>query len=91
MKTMLIFTGDEVRELIPYGLICETRYGCRWGTGKVRRAWLSTFTEKERAACSKLFSTSYSWFLTKGVPNEVHMMPETYKLWQKLGTFCASV
>ena len=90
-RIMLVLTADEVREQIPYALICETMCGVRWDTGRRRRAWVATFTEEERKACSRLRNQAHRWHLTTGVPDEVTMSTSTYKLWGKLGEFCASI
>ena len=84
-------TRDDVRGQIPFGLICETRESAIWSTGRRRRCWNIWFSEKEKAACTRLFRQARSWYLTTGVPDEVMMSVKTYGLWQKLGAFCASI
>ena len=88
---MLEFTHDEVNKGIPYAMICETRFGRSWDTGKRKRLWLNSFSESEREKCSKLFSQARTWHLVSGVPDTVQMSVKTYELWQKLGAFCASL
>ena len=36
--------------------------------GRVRRAWLKEFNEKERAVAGKLYKLFYQWHLVKGAP-----------------------
>lgn len=91
MKMYLALTRDEIQRKIPYGVICETRYGCRWDTGRRRRAWMEQFTKEERAVASRLFRKAHEWTLTRGVPDEVKMTTKTFALWLKLGAFCASI
>lgn len=91
VHTYITLTHDEVNEKIPYAMICEMRYGARWGTGRRRRAWLAQFTEAEREAAGKLFKQAYTWYLVKGVPDEVKMRATTLALWMKLGEFCGSL
>ena len=52
-KIMLVMTHEEVDTNIAYSLICFSRYGSAWDTGRRRRAWLANFTEEERpVGCS---------------------------------------
>ena len=91
MRMMLVLDREEVQREIPYALICETRFGATWDTGRRRRMWKELFTQGEREAAYRLFSLAHRWYLVKGVPDEVKMTPETLRLWQKLGMFCAAV
>lgn len=91
MKIYLSLTKDEIQQEIPYAVICEARYGCRWETGRRRRAWMEQFTEEERVAASRLFRRAHEWTLTRSVPDEIKMTPKTLALWNKLGAFCASI
>lgn len=84
-------THDDIVDKIPYATICEMRYGARWNTGRRRRAWMSNFTEEERRAAAPLFKQAHSWYLVKGVPDEVKMKGSTFALWMKLGEFCGSL
>lgn len=90
-KLEIILTADEVRENIPYMLICETKESSVWYTGRRRRRWNLEFSEAERKAASRLFSLAYRWSLRTGVPDEVRMSLSTYTLWGKLAAFCASI
>lgn len=87
----LVFSRDEVADNIPYKLVCETRFSSVWETGRRRRLWVELFTPEERNACIRLFRKSYSWHCVRGVPDEVKMCLSTYKLWVKLGEFCAAL
>lgn len=91
MRVMLTLTSDEVRSRIPYAMICETRFGSCWETGKRRRLWKQMFSDQERGAAERLFRMAYDWYLRKGVPDKVEMSTRTLVLWQKLGEFCASI
>ena len=87
----IILSRDEVNSQIPYAIICMTRYGSHWDTGKRRRRWTEEFSESERDAAYRLFSLAHKWLLTTGVPDQVRMHHSTYALWLKLGDFCASI
>lgn len=87
----ITLTQDDIIEKIPYAMICEMRYGARWGTGRRRRAWATNFTESERKAAAALFKQAHSWYLVKGVPDEVKMKGSTFALWMKLAEFCGSL
>lgn len=88
---MLVFEHDEIQREFPYALICETRYGRYWDTMRRRRRWAQEFTEKERRDASSIFNLAHNWYVGKGVPDKVRMVPSTYALWMKLGAFCASL
>ena len=90
-KEMMKLSSTEVHAAIPYSMICMTRYGSSWDTGRRRRAWLSDFSEKERKAAARLFPKARDWTVGRGVPKVVQMSTKTFFLWQKLGEFCASV
>lgn len=91
VKIDVVLSRDEIHNKIPYALICETRYGCLWETIRRRRRWLAEFSEAERNAASRLFKLAHSWYLVKGVPDEVRMSCHTFKLWLKLADFCGSL
>ncbi len=90
-KEMLKLSSTEVHATIPYSMICMTRYGSSWDTGRRRRAWLSDFSEEERKAAARLFPKAHDWTVGRGVPEVVRMNTKTFFLWQKLGEFCASI
>lgn len=90
-KEMIRMSATEIRTTIPYSLICMTRYGSAWNTGKRRRAWLTDFSEEERRTATRLFQTAHDWTVGRGVPDVVRMGTKTFFLWRKLGEFCASV
>lgn len=87
----ITLTRDEINDKIPYAMICEMRYGSSWDTGRRRRAWTQDFSESERRAADALFKQAHSWYLVKGVPDEVKMKGSTFALWMKLGEFCGSL
>lgn len=92
MEVWIHLTHDEVHRKIPYQLIAETTGGARWDTGKRRRMFAQAFTETERRRISELRKKATTWALVKGVPLKgVNMAKETYRLWQRLGDFCASL
>lgn len=90
-RFMLVLTDQEIKDQIPYGMICETMLGAAWGTGRRRRAWTEAFTESERQACLRLRNQARQWHLTTGVPDEVTMSLDTLNLWNKLAEFCSSL
>lgn len=91
VETFLTLSSDEVHEKIPYALVCMTRYGAHWDTGRRKRLWDENFSEAEKKAATRLFNQSHRWTLTTGVPETVKMSVATFALWMKLGDFCASV
>ena len=87
-KLYISLNQDEIREHIPYAIVAETMSGARWNTGKRRRLMKQQFTEAEIEATYRLHRQAYSWYLVKGVPDEVKMTLNTYHLWIKLANFC---
>lgn len=90
-EVFIKLTHDEIQNQILYGVICTTRESSLWNTSRRKKRWALEFTASEREACTRLFRQAYSWYLTKGVPDEVMMSMKTYGLWQKLGYFCATL
>lgn len=91
MKTMISLSRDEIQKMLPYAIICQTRYGARWCSAARKRRWMAEFTEKERTAASTIFSKAESMYLKKGVPDDITMSTATFQLWLKIGNFCASL
>lgn len=91
MKLMMQLDRDEISRDLPYAIICETRASAKWDTSHRRRLWNEQFTEAERNASIRIFQQAHSMHLVKGVPDSLIMTPETYRLWVKLGAFCANL
>lgn len=91
MKLYLEFSHDEIQREIPYAIIAETMSRSVWNTGKRKRLFAQMFTERERDKIRGIHSQAYSWYLVKGVPDNVKMTLATYRLWHKLADFCASL
>ncbi len=89
--TIITLTADEVNRNIPYALVCMTRYGKDWKSGRRKRRWEEEFDEEEREDAERLFVLSHRWLLVTGVPETVQMTAEDFCLWIKLGRFCSSV
>lgn len=87
MTLIIALSRKEIAADIPYELICQTRYGAAWDTGTRRRKWLETFSAEERDKSETIFKLSHKWF-TKGLPEEVRMDMDTYRLWHKIAVFC---
>lgn len=90
-ETFITMSNYEVHAIIPYALVCMTRYGAHWDTGRRRRLWDQSFSDAEKKAATRLFNLSHRWTLTTGVPETVKMSVNTFLLWKKLGDFCASI
>ncbi len=88
MKLYISLDREEIRQQIPYAVVAETMSSARWNTGKRRRLMKKHFTEAEIEATYRLHKQAYSWYLVKGVPDEVKMTLATYQLWHKLANFC---
>lgn len=94
----VVLNRNDIESQIAYKLICETRYGAKWGgdrqrhtSSKVQRKYKELFSEEEQREATKLFVLAHKWYLSTGIPDEYEATPETIALWQKLEAFCASV
>lgn len=87
MTLIIALSRKEIAADIPYELICQTRYGAAWDTGTRRRKWNETFSAEERETAKSIFKQSLKWY-TKGLPEEVRMDMDTYRLWHKIAVFC---
>lgn len=90
-RIMIVMSRGEIQKEIPYEMICQTMLGAAWETCRRRRLWKEVFTESEREACLKLRNQARKWYLLTGVPDEVTMSVNTFRLWQRLAAFCASL
>ena len=88
MNLYISLNHDEIQERIPYAVVAETMSGAYWNTGKRKRLMKQYFTESEIEAIYRLHKQAHSWYLVKGVPDEVKMTLNTYELWHKLANFC---
>ena len=91
MKMEVIFTQDELKEEIPYQMICMTRYGSVWNTMRRKRKWAETFSAYERERLNAMCRQTYVWTCTNGLPETIRMSLGTYNLWQRLAEFCVSL
>ena len=86
----MILSIEEVKENIPYQMICETRYSAAWNTMRRKRFWKKDFSETEREKAEKMFKQAHSWCI-KGVTETVRMDFPTYRLWKKIIRLCYSI
>ena len=90
-KLEFVFKHNEIQKMIPYELICTTRESSVWDTMKRKRRWKAEFTEEERAKAEKIFRNARSWYLGRGVPEEVRISYADFELWNKIASFCCSL
>lgn len=90
MTIEMIFTKEEIKENIPYEIICLVRYGSIWNTMKRKIRWDNEFSNDEREEAERIFRQTYNWFV-KGIPDNVRMDFSTYKLCEKIARFCYSL
>lgn len=91
MTFYIALNHDEIQAQIPYALVAETMSGSRWNTSKRKHLMKERFTEAEIKTISGLHKTARTWYLYKGVPEEVHMTLKTYDLWHRLANFCREI
>lgn len=59
--------------------------------GRVKRAWVKEFSEKERAKAATLYPLFYRWYLVKGLPEDKIFMPNTLDLVRRLVHFFGTI
>jgi hypothetical protein len=91
VETYIVLNRDEINRQIPYGVVCVGMSSSRWNTGKRKRLMKERFTETEIDAIYRLHQQARSWYLVKGVPDELRIMPKTLALWHKLAAFCCEL
>ena len=91
LETYLVLDRDEINQRIPYAVVCEGMSSSRWNTGKRKQLMKQRFTETEIDAIYRMHKQARSWYLVKGVPDELRIMPHTLALWQKLAAFCCEI
>lgn len=91
VETYLVLNRDEINRQIPYALVCETMSGACWNTGKRKRLMKQRFTETEIEAIYRMHKQARTWYLIKGVPDELRITPHILALWNKLAAFCCEI
>lgn len=90
MNLNIILTRDEIESLIPYQIICETRYTSIWDTGKRRRLWNERFSAAEQEVAEKLFRQARRWYIN-GITESASFDLMEYRMWDRLAEFCLSL
>ena len=91
MELQIVLTREEIKEIIPYAMICETRYGSVWDTMRRKRRWTEEFPGYKGERANAMCRQAYNWAIKTGVPDKVKMSASTYDLWQELAAFCMSL
>ena len=78
---------DELNDELHYRLIAETMSGSKWTTGKVKKAFVSQFSQEERDSCFSIWRRARKWYLYSLPTNPIEMSMVEYELWQKLKNF----
>lgn len=58
--------------------------------GRVKRAYLASFTEAERKQLGKLRTRAWNWIMRRGTPDRVIMSGRNYALLVRAATFFAT-
>ena len=91
VETYLVLDRDEINAQIPYAVVCEGMSGARWNTTKRVRLMKQRFTETEIDAIYRMHKQARTWYLVKGVPEELRIAPHTLALWHRLAAFCCEI
>jgi len=87
IRLKLIVSGDVFTQKTGYAVIVECWEKKNYG--RVRRAWLETFSEAERNKLAKWYGKLYKWHLVSGVPAQVGLDTKTLELLIKAANFFA--
>lgn len=91
VETYIVMDRDEINRNIPYPIVAETMSSSRWSTGKRKRMMKERFTETEIDAVYRIHKQAHSWYLVKGVPDELRITPHILMLWHRLANFCCEL
>ena len=91
VETYLVLNRDEINQRIPYGVVCVGMSSARWNTGKRKRLMKQYFTQTEIDAIYRLHKQARTWYLIKGVPEELRITPHILALWHRLAAFCCEI
>lgn len=91
VETYIVLDRDEIQQQIPYGVVCEGMSSARWCTSKRVRLMREQFTQAEIDAIYRMHQQARIWYLVKGVPEELRIMPKTLALWHRLAAFCCEI
>lgn len=91
VENYIVMDRDEINRNIPYPIVAETMSSPRWSTGKRKRMMKERFTETEIDAVYRLHKQAHSWYLVKGVPDELRITPHILMLWHRLANFCCEL
>lgn len=86
----MVLSSEEIKENIPYSIICLTRCSSDWNTMKRKLRWNNEFSTTEQKVSEEIFRQAYHWFIN-GVPNKTRMDFSTFELWNKIAEFCISL
>ena len=85
MKLLTVFEKHEL-EALQTAVVVEGWKHIKYG--RVKRAWLKEFTEKERAKAGVMYREFYRWHLVTGIPQHGRAMRlETYEFIKRLCNF----
>ena len=88
MKLAVVLSREEIGMLSTPVIVEQYE---KKNFGRVKRAWLSEFSEKERKRASALYKKFYSWYLIKGNPEKFICTPETLSLINRLTNFFGTI
>jgi len=89
MQYMPIFTGDSFLQAVNYPIIVVGWEKAK--SGRVKRAWLKEFTDKERKKIGRYYGRFYKWYLVSGHPKQVACRLDTMNLLKRAVHFFATI
>ena len=89
LQLLPIFSGESFNRAVAYQVIVEMWEKSKFG--RVKRAFHSQFTEKERRKIGRYHGRFYRWMMVTGTPHKVALRLNTLHLLQRAVAFFASV
>ncbi len=90
MTLEIILSENDIKSLVPYQIISETRYSSIWDTSRRRRLWSESFSKNEEEICEKLFRQARRWSIN-GITDSARFTLIEYEMWDRLAVFCMSL
>jgi len=89
VELLPVFSGVAFLAAVAYPVLVEMWEKKK--SGRVKRAWLATFTEAEREKIGRYHARFHRWHLVTGTPHHVSCRLATLQLLQRAVNFFAGI
>lgn len=87
MKVVYEFEPEEIKRMIPYGLISYGMAEKHLNTFTKKRKFAAEFNPEEQAVCKELASKATRW-THSGLKGKIQMGSDELIMWNRLSAFC---